>query len=429
MKRPLALLIPVLFSFGALASPAGPVGLIKIQGAIGPTTASYIERATQEAASQGESCLIIQLDTPGGLLDSTKQIVQSLYASPVPTVVYVGPAGATATSAGCFVTLAADVAAMAPGTSIGAAHPVEMGGAGGEQKPDEVMQKKIENYAATYIESIAAHRQRNVEWAGSSVRESAAITAEKAMDLKVIEILARDLPDLLKQLDGRQINGRTLHTAGAEVREIPMLAREKLFQRLWHPEVMFILMLVAIYGIIGELGNPGSVFPGVVGGIALVLALYMGAVLPVNIAGVALMVLAVGLFVIDIFAPTHGVLTAGGIIAFFLGSLMLFDRTEPFLHLSLGLIIPATLVTAAFFVFVFGAGLRAQRLPVKAGRETMIGKTAAALTAIDAQSGKVFVEGEYWNAVSETAMAEGEQVEIAEIRGLTLIVKPKNTGA
>ncbi len=409
----------------APAMLAEQAGLIKISGAIGPATASYIQRAVNEAATRGYICLIIQLDTPGGLLDSTKEIVQSLYSSPSPTVVYVAPAGATAASAGCFITLAADVAAMAPGTSIGAAHPVAMGGGAAGQEPDEVMKKKLENFATTFIESIAARRHRNVEWAKTAVRESAAITAEKALELKVIDIVAEDLPDLLRQLDGRQVAGRLLHTASADIQEVPMLMRERVFQTLWRPEVMFLLMLIAIYGIIGELSNPGAIIPGVVGAIALVLALYMASVLPVNIAGVALIVVAVGLFVADLFAPTHGVLTAGGIIAFFLGSLMLFNTAESAFRLSLALIIPATLITAAFFIFVFGAGLRAQALPIKAGKESLVGKTATALMPINAQAGRVFVDGAYWNAVSEVPVEEGQPVEIIGVQGLTLEVKPK----
>lgn len=402
-------------------------GLIKISGAIGPATASYITRAITEAAAQNHICLIIQLDTPGGLLDSTKEIVQSLYASPIPTVVYVAPSGATATSAGCFITLAADVAAMAPGTSIGAAHPVTIGGGPSHGQPDEAMKQKLENFAISFIESIAARRQRNVEWAKASVRESASITAEKALELKVVEIVAKDISDLLTQMDGREVSGRTLQTASAEIRQIPMLAREKVFQMLWRPEVMFILMLIAIYGIIGELSNPGAILPGVVGAIALILALYMAAILPINVAGLALIGLALGLFVTDIFAPTHGVLTFGGAISFFIGSLMLFDRAEPALRLSLALIIPATLVTTAFFLFVFGAGLRAQRLPVKAGRETLLGRTASALTSINSHGGKIFVEGEYWNAVSDSPVPEGATIEIIGIEGLTLKVIPKRS--
>ena len=425
IKRRLVVMVLTLVFGLAPATRAEQAGLIKISGAIGPATASYVQRALNEAAAQGYICLIVQLDTPGGLLDSTKEMVQSLYSARLPTVVYVAPAGATAASAGCFITMAADVAAMAPGTSIGAAHPVAIGGGIAGQELDEATKRKLENFATTFIESIAARRHRNVEWAKTAVRESAAVTAEKALELKVIDIIAEDIPDLLRQLDGREVNGRPLHAASAEIHEVPMLTREKVFQVLWRPEVMFILMLIAIYGIIGELSNPGAIVPGVVGAIALVLALYMASVLPVNIAGLALIVLAVGLFVTDLFAPTHGVLTAGGIISFFLGSLLLFDTAGAAFRLSLGLIIPATLVTAAFFVFVFGAGLRAQSLPIKTGKESMVGKTATALTPINTQSGRVFVEGAYWNAVSEAPVEEGKPVEITGVQGLTLGVKPK----
>ncbi len=400
------------------------VAAIEVKGAIGPATASYIARAVKQAGADKARCLVIRLDTPGGLLESTKEIVQTFYAAPVPIVVYVAPAGATATSAGCFITLAADVAAMAPNTSIGAAHPVGLGG-GGEVTQDEVMKKKGENYAASFIESIAERRHRNVEWATSAVRDSASITAEKALELNVVDLLAADLPDLLRQIDSREVNGQALKTAGAQVVEIPMLARERVFQLLWRPDVMLILMLIAMYGIIGELSNPGAILPGVAGAIALVLALYMAAILPVNVAGVALLLLALGLFITDVFAPSHGVLTAGGVISFFLGGLMLFDSAEPAFRLSLSLLIPATLLTAAFFVFVIGAGLRAQFLPLRVGAETLVGRMACALSPITPQSGRVFVEGENWRAVSEVPIAEGLEVEIVRVEGLTLTVKPK----
>jgi membrane-bound serine protease (ClpP class) len=425
MKRWMSKLICGGLLAGVFSASAAQVGLISINGAIGPATASYIARAIDLAAGRQDACLIIRLDTPGGLVPSTQEIVQKFYASPVPTVIYVAPEGATATSAGCFMTLAADVAAMAPHTSIGAAHVVTLGG-GDDAKVDAVMKQKLENFGVSFIEGIAAKRNRNVEWAKSAAKDSASITAEKALELNVIEIIAKDLPDLLKQLDGREVNGKTLATAGATAAEIPMAAREKVFQVLWRPEVMFILMLMAIYGIIGELSNPGAILPGVVGGIALILVLYMSAILPINVAGLALIGLAILLFIADIFATTHGVLTVGGIVSFLLGALMLFNRAGPGFQLSLSYIIPGVLITAAFFVFIVGAGLRAQFLPVRAGRETMIGQTVNAVAAISAQGGKVFIEGEHWNAVSEVAVAKGQPVEIVGLEGLTLKVKPKS---
>lgn len=397
-------------------------GLIRVNGPIGPTTAGFIARALDVAADAGAQCLVIELDTPGGLLDSTKQIVQAFYRARVPTVVYVAPAGANAGSAGVFITLAADVAAMAPNTSIGAAHPVMLGGT---DVPDETMKQKLENFAVSSIEAIARKRGRNVEWAKAAVRESASITSEEALEKQVVDLLAADLPELLRRLDGRVVNGRTLATAAAPVTEIPMNTREKVFQVVWRPEVMFILMLVAIYGIIGELSNPGAILPGVVGAIALILALYMGSVLPVNVAGIALIVVAVALFVTDVFAPSHGILTVGGIVAFFLGSLMLFDSPLPAFRLSLAFILPATALTAAFFLFVIGKGLKAQLLPVRAGPETMLGKTVTALAPVAGRHCHVFVEGELWRATSTNPPAEGDLLEITGLDGLTLLVKPK----
>jgi len=401
---------------------AEKVGFINVDGAIGPATASYISRSIEEAKIQNVQCLIIQLNTPGGLLDSTQKIVQNFLGSSVPVVVYVAPTGATATSAGCFITLAASIAAMAPATTIGAAHPVSIGGlpSRNEEKPDETMKQKLENFSVSYMETIAGRRQRNVEWAKSAVKESASITAQKALELKVIDLIATDMPDLLQKLNGRVVDGKPLNTAGAQVTEIKMSPAERVFQKLWRPEVMFILMLVAIYGIIGELSSPGAILPGVVGAIALILALYLAAILPVNIAGLVLIALAMALFIFDLYTPTHGVLTVGGIIAFLIGSLMLFDRADPLFRLSLSFIIPATLVTAAFFVFVIGKGVRAQMLPVKVGKETLIGRTVTTLTPIDSRHGRIFVEGEYWNAVSDAPIEKGEQAEIAAVEGLTI---------
>jgi membrane-bound serine protease (ClpP class) len=426
MRRTLRTLV-LMATLWATGAWGESVCLIKIDGAIGPATATYISRAIDVAAAQNAQCLIIQLDTPGGLLDSTKIIIQKILSSPVPVVVYVAPPGAWAGSAGCFITISADIAAMAPTTSIGAAHPVSISGGGeSESKTDDTMKQKLENFATSWIETIAEKRHRNVEWAKASVRESKAITAERALELNVIDLIAKNVPDLLKQIDGRKWEDKTLKTAGANVVEIPMTPRERVFQMIWRPEVMYFLMIIVIYGIIGELSSPGAILPGVVGTIALILLLYMASILPVNIAGLALVGLAIALFLIDVFAPTHGILTAGGVVAFFLGSLMMFDRTEPVYRLSLGLIIPATVVTTLFFLFVAGAGWKAQGKPAKTGQEGLVGMMAEALTPIDGNGGKVFVEGEYWRAVSTEPVVKGQAVEVVSVQGLTVTVKPKS---
>jgi membrane-bound serine protease (ClpP class) len=398
------------------------VCVARVQGTIGPATASYLARAMGEAAGQNAQCLVIELDTPGGLLDATKEIIQGFLRSPVPTVVYVSPPGAWAGSAGCFITMAADVAAMAPTTSIGAAHPV--GISPGGEKQDDTMKQKLENFSSSYIEAVAAKHHRNTEWARASVRESAAVMADKALALNVIDLIAKDLPDLLKQLEGREVNGKTLKTERASLVYLPMTFREKLFQVVAHPQVMLILMMVVIYGVIGELTSPGAILPGVAGLISMVLLLYLASILPMNIAGLALIGVAIALFVIDAFAPTHGILTAGGMVAFFLGTFMLFDRSEPYLRLSMVWILPSTVVTALFFMFIIGAGIRAQQLPAMAGPETMIGQTVTAAERIDAEGGKVFIEGEYWMAMSQEPIEAGQAVEITAMDGLTLKVRP-----
>lgn len=424
MNRFLKTVLGVLMA-GVLPVGATQVGQINIKGAIGPATASYIERASKLAGERGYACLVIQLNTPGGLVSSTEEIIQTFYASKIPVVVFVAPSAASATSAGTFITMAADIAAMAPNTRIGAAHPVSLGLPGGGDSTNTIMATKAENDVASLIKNVAEKRGRNAKWAESSVRESASITSEEALDLKVIDLIAKDVPDLLRQLDGRKVGDTVLHTAGATVANIPMIARERVFQVLWRPEVMFILMLVAIYGLIGEVSNPGAILPGVAGAIALILVLYMSSILPVNVAGLALIGFAVVLFLIDVFAPTHGVLTGGGIISFLLGSLMLFNRADPTFRLSLAYIIPGVLMTAAFFLFVVGKGLRAQKLPVQAGLETMIGKTVPALASITAAGGKVFIEGETWNAVCDETVEKDAPVEVVAVEGLTLRVKRK----
>ena len=411
--------------FCAASLQAAQVGLIKIDGPIGPATANYISRALDLAASQDDECLIIQLNTPGGLGTSMNNIVESFYTSKVPTVVYVAPENAMAASAGCYITLAADIAAMAPNTTIGAAHPVELGGM--DETTNSIEMQKAGNAYEKVMQTIAEKRHRNVDWARASVRESADLTSEEALKTNVIDIIATNIPDLLQKINGRVVDGKKLNTAGATVVEIPMAVSELLFQLFWQPEVMMLLMLVAVYGIIAEISHPGAILPGVAGALAIILLLYMSATLPLNIAGLALIILALALFVLDIFAPTHGVLTFGGIVAFFLGALMLFNREPAGYHLPVTWVFAATLVTAAFFLFFVSQGIRAQFLPTRVGSETMIGKTISAQSRIDAVGGRVFIEGEIWNAISETPIEPGQTVEVTGLNGLTLKVKPKTS--
>jgi membrane-bound serine protease (ClpP class) len=296
-------------------------------------------------------------------------------------------------------------------------------GAGGE-KMDETMKQKLENFTASYLEAIAARRHRNTEWARASVRESASITAEQALEKNVVDYVAKDLPDLLRQMDGRVVNGAKLETAGAEQVDLPMTVRERFLQGIAHPQVMLVLMLVVMYGVIGELTSPGAILPGVAGLLALVVLLYLGSILPMNVAGLALVLVAIALFIMDVFTPTHAVLTGGGIVAFFLGTFMLFDRDEPFLRLSLAWLVPATAVTALFFIFIVGAGIRAQRQPARTGTNSMVGRAVTALERIDASGGRVFIEGEYWTAVSPEPLEPGQRGEVVAVEGLVLKVKP-----
>lgn len=403
------------------ADRSSVVTMISIDGSISPTTTNYINRGLQEAREQGAECLIIQLDTPGGLLESTKDIVQIfLDSDDLPIVVYVAPEGGRAASAGTFITMAAHIATMAPTTTIGAASPVQMGG--GEQ--DSVMKKKIFNYSESFIESIANRRDRNAEWARSAVRDGEAITADEALELNVIDLIATSREDLVNQIDGRVINGDTLKTHNATIKEVPTNLAERLLSFIMRPEVMLILTMIAIYGIIGEVTNPGAIVPGVAGVIALILVLYASAAMPINLAGFALIGLAIVLFIAEAFTPTFGLLIAGGAVSFFLGALMLFQDLPQSMELSWAWLIPATILTTLFFVWIVTEGLRAQFSTHKTGKESMIGKRAEVIEKINSQSGRVFVNGEYWNAVSDKVIEEGQACEIESIEGLTIKVKP-----
>lgn len=409
---------------GAATAPArAPVSAIRIEGPISPTTTNYVTRALSEAGERGSVLLLVHLDTPGGLLESTRRIVQALFDAEVPVVVYVSPDGARAASAGTFITLAAHVAAMAPSTTIGAASPVTMGPGGGST-PDTVMQTKLFSYAESLMESIAQRRGRNVEWAISAVREGASVTEREALELGVIDLVAADREELLARLDGRVVEGDSLRSAGAPVELIPQNLAERFFGLIIRPELMLILTLVAIYGIVGEVTNPGAIVPGMAGAIALILLLFATAAMPINTAGFLLIGLAIVLFVAEAFTPTFGLLTAGGAVAFFLGGLMLFQDLPESMALSWTWLLPATVLTTLFFLWIVTAGIKIQFAGSRTGPEAMVGQTARVVDAVDPDGGLVLVDGEYWNAVSGEPIAEGRWCEIEDVDGLTVRVRP-----
>src|SRR5262245_7825134 len=409
-----------------LASETPPsIHILSIADVINPVSAEYITESLQAATQQGSQALIIQLDTPGGLDKSMRLIIKEMLNSPIPVIVYVAPSGSRAASAGTFITLAAHVAAMAPGTNIGAAHPVAVGS--GEMGKE--MAEKVTNDAAAYIKSIAEQRGRNVEWAEKAVRESISASETEALQHQLIDLIALDLNDLLKQLNGRTVMTPTgehhLRTEGATRQYVEMSLRQHLLSMLADPNVAYMLLMLGAAGLFFEISTPGVVLPGVIGGISLLLGLYALQLLPVNYAGLALIVLAIILFIAEIKVTSYGALTIGGIIAMILGSLMLFDAPPPLPGLSLWVVVPATLLVAAFFVFLVGAALKTLSQRPYSGREGLLQKVGVALTPIDQKPGKVFVVGERWNARSEDPIEQGVEVEVVQIDGMTLLVKPK----
>lgn len=393
------------------------VYVVRIDGAIGPVTARFIEESIEKAQEESAACLVIEVDTPGGLDTSMRAIIQDILASTVPVALYVSPSGARCASAGVFIAMSADVVGMTPGTSIGAAHPVTIGGS----EVDEETMEKLVNDSASYIKSLAAKRGRNQEWAEKAVRESETATADEALELGVIDVIADDLNEFLEQIDGMSVDelkGGKINTADAVVRRIEMGFRYKLLGVLSNPNVAYLLLILGFYGLFFELSNPGSIFPGVVGAIFLVLAFFSFQMLPINYAGVLLILLAIAFFLAEIWVTSGGMLTVGGVIALFLGSLMLIESPGPFLRISFKVIIPSVVATAAFFILIVGAGLKAQRRKVLTGKEGLIGEKGYATTDIDG-TGQAFIHGELWTVASSEKIAKGEQIEVISIDGLT----------
>ena len=415
------ILLGSLLSFPVFSAEK-PVYLATYDGVINPVAAEFISTAIAVATQKQAQVLVIKLDTPGGLDTSMRLIIKEINASEVPIVVYVAPPGGRAASAGVFITMAAHIAAMAPGTNIGAAHPVAMGG--GEM--DKEMKAKVENDAAAYIKSIAEKRGRNVKWAEEAVRKSVSVPEKEAVALKVVDLVAEDVPSLLKQIDGREVvtgSGKhVLKTKDAKVEEINMGLRLKILNALSDPNIAYILMLLGIYGLIFELSNPGAILPGVVGAICLILAFYAFQTLPINYAGLLLLILGLIMFIAEIKVPSYGLLTVGGIISMILGSLMLMKTDAPFMRISWAVIIPSVMTTALFFMFVVGMALRAQRGKPVTGAEGLVGMVATAQTDI-APRGRVMLQGELWDAVSDEVIKEGEIAEVKTVDGMKLVVK------
>lgn len=431
MKRPLFVLT-LCFLLVTASIPAAaqekpqekaPVFLISVKSIINPATAKFTTDSIDEAVKQGGQCLIIQLDTPGGLMDSMKSIIDKILTSTIPIVVYVAPRGARAASAGVFITISAHIAVMAPVTHIGAAHPVSVGSEGKESK---TMTDKVVNDAVSYIKTIAKSRGRNVTWAEKAVRTSVSITEEEALKLNIIDFVSPDMEDLLSRIDGKVIKldagTRTLHTKGVTPKNLEMTWRDRLLDTISNPTIAYILLMLGIYGIFFELSNPGAILPGVVGGIFIILAFFALQMLPVNYAGLALILFGIILFIAEIKVVSHGVLSIGGVISLLLGSIMLFQSPEDYMRVSLSVIIPAVLVSAAFFIFAVTMAIRARLVKPTTGKEGLVGEVGTASTTI-APEGKVSIHGEFWNATSDQPIEKGDRVQVIATIDLKLKVK------
>ncbi len=420
------LILILIFSYSLkenYTNPNSSIYLLQLNGMINPITSQYVIGGIEDAEAEEAECLILQLDTPGGLDTSMRDIIKKMLNSTIPIIVYVSPPGARAASAGVFITLASNIAAMAPGTNIGAAHPVALG----EGEIDEEMKAKMENDAAAYIKSIAEKRGRNTQWAEKAVRESVSITEQEAIEQGVIEFIAKDVGELIEIIDGVRVTTasetRVLKTKNAEIIPVNMTFKDLFLHSLTNPNIAYVLLFLGIYGILGELSHPGSFFPGIVGGISLILAFVSFQSIPINYGGLLLIIFGMILFVIEVYTPTFGLLTAGGVTSLILGSFMLSKSTAPFLRISLGLIISMSIATTAFFIFALSKGIRIQWKKPVTGREGLIGKIGITKTILNPE-GTIFIHGERWQASTEgEIIKEGEEVEVLEVRGLQLTVK------
>jgi len=394
--------------------------IIKVSDAIGPGVAEFVKDGIETAEKDGAVCLIIELDTPGGLAESMRRIIQSILGSKVPVVVFVSPSGARAASAGVMITMAADIAAMAPGTNIGAAHPV---GAGGKDISGKMSEKVINDMVA-HAKSVAEERGRNAKWVEEAIRESVSVTETEALKDNIIDLIAEDTDDLIQQLNGRKIKEKgVLKLDKAEKVIVEPTLRTKILKTISDPNIAYILLMIGLAGLYFELSHPGAIFPGVIGGIALVLAFFAMQTLPVNYAGILLIVLAIIFFIMEMKITSYGLLSVAGIISIFLGSLMMFKGTGPDLKLSWRVLLPTLILVSGFFVFVAGLVFRAQISKPRTGSKGLVGEIGIVKKAL-APEGKVFVHGELWNARSDKTVEENTKVRVVNVVNLMLEVEP-----
>lgn len=440
----------VIFAFSSYSQDKKIYSIALADEVINPVTAEYIEKAIDKAEKDKAECLIIELDTPGGLLTSTRRIVKSIMNSRVPVIVYIAPSGARAGSAGVFITLAGNIAAMAPSTNIGAAHPIslqekrstsdaieelaraisgEKDKKGKKKKPKKPMESKVLNDTIAWVKTIAEHRGRNERWAVKAVEESVSATEKQALNLKVINLIADNTADLLNKIDGSKVSlpqgEAVLHTKGVSVIQIPMNFRLRALSALAHPNIAYILLMLGFYGLLFEFTHPGAGFPGAAGAICLILAFFGLQVLPTNYAGVALIVMAIILFILEVKVTSYGLLTLGGLISLFFGSLILFASPYEFMRVSLPIVLSFVAATVLVAMFLVTLALRSHRRRISTGMEGLVGEKGE-VRHWGENKGKIFVHGEIWEAVSDEKLTKGQNIEVLHIeKGMKLFVKPK----
>jgi len=423
MKTFLSALLLFLVAFSSnVYAEKNEIYIITIADPIGPGVADFIISGIKKASDADAACIIIELDTPGGLAESMRSIVKAIFASKVPVVVYVSPSGARAASAGVMITMAADIAAMSPGTNIGAAHPVAAGG----KKIEKTMSEKVTNDMVAHVKSIAQKRGRNVEWAERAVRESVSVTESEALKENIIDLIAKDIDDLISKINGRKIKGKGILELNNAIRKtIEESLRTKILKTISDPNIAYILMMIGLAGLYFELSHPGAVFPGVVGGIAIILAFFAMQTLSVNYAGILLIVMAIIFFIMEMKIASYGLLSIAGVVSLLLGSLMLFKGDTPQMNLSLQVLIPTLVIVSGFFVAVAALVFKSQTSKPKTGTAGLVGEIGIVKQTVNIE-GKVFVHGELWNATSKVEIKRDEKVRVINVVNLVLEVEPVN---